>query len=137
MKTAARAHAKQTEKPSENRHPLYRAPIIFVRLFPIALCERGDRPNLSRARAEIYWFSNWFDKPQVHITRCSCLLVKAVRRACARCRLITYWPARSIYISGAGPEFRRNSRRASPVKCARGSKFGQDAYVTSRKGARK
>ena len=30
------------------------------------------------------------------------------------CRLITYWPARSIFISGAGPEFRRNSRRASP-----------------------
>ena len=28
------------------------------------------------------------------------------------CRLITYWPARSICISGA---FRRNSRRASPV----------------------
>ena len=24
------------------------------------LCERGDRLNLSRARAEIYWFSNLF-----------------------------------------------------------------------------
>ena len=34
------------------------------------------------------------------------------------CRLITYWPARSIFISGAGPEFRRNSRRASPVNRA-------------------
>ena len=31
------------------------------------------------------------------------------------CRLITYWPARSICIPGAGSEFRRNSRRASPV----------------------
>ena len=25
------------------------------------LCERGDRPNLSRARAEIYWFSKLVD----------------------------------------------------------------------------
>ena len=34
----------------------------------------------------------------------------------APCRLLTYWPARSR-ISGAGPEFRRNSKRAiSPVK---------------------
>ena len=39
------------------------------------------------------------------------------------CRLITYWPARSIFISGAGPEFRRNSRRASPVKVVHGLKF--------------
>ena len=37
------------------------------------------------------------------------------------CRLITYWPARSIFISGAGPEFRRNSRRASPVNWRMGS----------------
>ena len=47
------------------------------------------------------------------------------------CRLITYWPARSIFISGAGPEFRRNARRASPVKVL-GYSFGvRDRKVKS------
>ena len=50
------------------------------------------------------------------------------RRSVARawlgegCRLITYWPARSMltHFRRRAPEFRRNSRRASPVKVKAG-----------------
>ena len=36
-------------------NPVARAARALARRY--TLCERGDRPNLSRARAEIYWFS--------------------------------------------------------------------------------
>ena len=55
------------------------------------------------------------------VWRLATLLNKVI--LCLYCRLITYWPARSICISGAEIrdaqkfETRRNSRRASPVKC--------------------
>ena len=49
--------------------------------------------------------------------------------------LLAAAPARSICISGAGPEFRRNSRRASPVNrqtCSTGTVRARYAHMLVR-----
>ena len=96
-----------------------KALLLLVGLQPTVIASRAPHLLLEQSVMTRFKESWTCIARQCCFERSRSRVVKPARLHSARtaraCRLITYWPARSIFISGAGPEFRRNSRRASPV----------------------